>query len=106
MSKRKRFSPQTKSLILKQHLQKKKEISTLCEEHGCQPSSVYQWQDALFSRAHEVFEASSSRVGRPKDAALQKKTQQLLEQKLDTKNAIIAELMEELLKEKKFNGVL
>lgn len=106
MTKRKRFSSQTKSLILKKYLQNKVEMSVLCEEYGCQPSSVYQWQAALFSGAHEVFDASSSRVGRPKDVVLQKKKEALLEQKLGNKNAIIAELMEELLKEKKLSGVI
>lgn len=106
MARRKNFPAQVKSSILKQHLVKKKAVSELCEAHGCSPGSIYQWQDTLFSRAHEIFETGQKKVGRPKDhAALEKKTSDL-EEKLAAKNAIISELMEELLREKKLAGVI
>lgn len=106
MAKRKRFAAQTKASILKQHLQKKVAISDLCEQNGCTPGSVYQWQETMFSRVHELFESSANRVGRPRDQAAREQKMDDLEKKLASKNAVIAELMEELLKEKKLAGVI
>ena len=104
MARRKNFSSSTKASILKQHLQKKKAISDLCEENDCTPGSIYQWQEALFSRAHIIFEKSGNKVGRPRDESLREKKMDALEKKLQSKNEIISELMEELLKEKKLAG--
>lgn len=103
--KKQKFSPEVKISILKQLLQKKQQISVLCEKNGCQPSSIYQWQETLFGKGHIVFESSRS-VGRPTNKAKQDKHVKDLEQKLSNKNAIISELMEELLREKKLNGVI
>jgi len=106
MAKRKRFTATTKASILKQHLQKKSPISELCVEHGCTPGSVYQWQETMFSRAHQLFEMSANRVGRPRDEVLREQKMVELEKKLVAKNAVISELMEEILKEKKLAGVI
>jgi transposase-like protein len=106
MSKKKRFPAETKASILKQHLQKKQPISELCQTHGCSPGTVYQWQETLFARAHMVFENGGRAVGRPRDQAAAAKKAEQLEEKLAAKNAIIAELMEELLREKKLAGVI
>lgn len=105
MAKLKRFSAKDKATVLKKHLQKKVTISDVCNEYGCSPGSVYQWQDTLFSRAHMIFESSANRVGRPQDCATQSRKMEEIEKKLAAKNAIIAELMEELLLEKKLAGV-
>ena len=103
MAKRKKFSAQTKIQILKKHLQKNKAISELCTEHECAPGSIYQWQETLFSRGHQLFE---NKTGRPVDSRKADARLTEVEKKLAAKNAIIAELMEELLKEKKLNGVI
>ena len=103
MAKRKKFSSRTKVDILQQYLQKKAAITDLCKQHECSPGSVYQWQETLFSRGHQVFE---NKVGRPIDENKRDARLKAAEEKLATKNAIIAELMEELLREKKLNGVL
>ena len=97
MAKRKKFSPQTEAEILKKHLQKKEAMSDLCTQYECTPGSVYQWQDLLFSRAHQCFE---NKTGRPVDEKLHQANQKALQEKLAMKNAVIAELMEELLKKK------
>jgi len=103
MAKRRKFAPQTKVEILKKHLQKKKSISDICDEYECTPGSIYQWQDTLFSRAHQCFE---NKTGRPVNEKLQEANWKAMEDKLASKNAVIAELMEALLKEKKSNGVI
>ena len=103
MPNKKRFAPKTKAEILRKHIQKKTPISELCEQAGCTPGAVYQWQETLLSRAHMCFETTK---GRPVDAKKQSNKIKELEEKLSTKNAIISELMEELLKEKKLGGVI
>ena len=103
MTNRKHFSSQTKIDILKKHLQKKEAISEICGEFGCAPGSVYQWQETLFSRGHQIFE---TKVGRPVNEKAKNERISALEEKLQNKNAVIAELMEELLKEKKLAGVI
>ena len=103
MAKIKKFSSRTKVDILQQYLQKKVAMTAICKEHECSPGSVYQWQDTLFSRGHQLFE---NKTGRPVDIQKQDVKLKEIEEKLAMKNAIIAELMEELLKEKKLNGVL
>lgn len=103
MAIRKNFPAKTKAEILKKHLQKKNPISELCESYGCAPGSVYQWQDTLFTRAHEVFD---NKRGRPVDQKARAQKEAALEAKLADKNAVIAELLEELLAVKKSIGVL
>ena len=103
MTKRKKFSPQSKIDILQQYLQKKHAMTDICQTHECSPGSVYQWQETLFSKGHQLFE---NKTGRPINQQKRDIEAKALEEKLATKNAIIAELMEELLKEKKLNGVI
>ena len=103
MAKRKKFAARTKVDILQQYLQKKTAMTDICEQHKCSPGSVYQWQETLFSRGHQIFE---NKTGRPLDTQKRDARLKEAEEKLAAKNAIIAELMEELLKEKKLNGVL
>ncbi len=101
MPERKKFDSQTKVSILRRHLQKKEKISDLCEEFGFTPGTYYQWQDTLFSRGHTCFDVKN---GRPVDEKKQKVKLVELEQKIDRKNKVISELMEELLLEKKLGG--
>ena len=106
MTKKKAFSPEQKSLILKQHLKKKVPISEICQQNECTPGAVYQWQEVLFSRAHIVFERNGKKIGRPKKEIDSEKKLKTLEDKLVVKNEVISELMEELLREKKLNGAI
>ncbi len=64
---------------------------------------MYQWQKTLFENA----ERSSSRpVGRPKARLAAQEKIARLEDKLQQKNEVIAELMEENVRAKKANGEL
>lgn len=106
MAKKKRHTSKTKIQVLKRYLQKKEPISKLCEEFGCIPGSVYQWQEALFARGEMIFDASGGAVGRPRDVKKDEKKSKELEQKIREKDEIIAELMGEILKAKKLSGVI
>lgn len=101
MAKKRKFDANTKINVLKRHLQKKEPVSTLCEEHGFTPGSLYQWQETLFSRGHIVFE---NKTGRPIDITRQNSEIEELKKRLAMKDAVISELTEVLVREKKFNG--
>ena len=99
--KRKHVPGGQKAVILKRYLVDKVPISDLCDEYGIQPSQVYQWQKVLFENAAVVFERPNRRADDAKErkvAALQTKLQQ--------KNEVIAELMQEHVELKKELGEL
>lgn len=96
---RKHVNPDQKVTILKRYLVEKTPISDLCDEYGIQPSQVYQWQKVLFENGAAAFERSGRRGEDGKDrkvAALEAKVQQ--------KNEVIAELMQEHVQLKKAIG--
>jgi transposase len=102
-SQRRRFGTDQKAAVLKRYLVDKVPLSDLCDEYKIVPNQVYAWQKVLFENAAKAFESN----GRPpsKEAAQQDKIAKL-EEKLQTKNEVIAELMEENVKAKKANGEL
>jgi transposase len=97
--KRKHVSGDQKVAILKRYLVDKMPISDLCDEYGIQPSQVYQWQKVLFENGAAAFE----RTGRRVEDAKQRKVA-ALEAKLQQKNEVIAELMQEHVQLKKAVG--
>jgi transposase len=97
--KRKRLTGSQKVAILRRYLVDKTPISDLCDEYGIQPSQVYQWQKVLFENGEAAFERTGRRTEDPnrrKLAALEAKVQQ--------KNEVIAELMQEHVQLKKELG--
>jgi transposase len=97
--KRKHVTGGQKIAILKQYLVDKTPISDLCDEYGIQPSQVYQWQKILFENGAAAFERSPRRA----EDANQRKVA-ALEAKLQQKNEVIAELMQEHVQLKKAIG--
>jgi transposase len=94
--KRRHLSADQKVAIVKRYLVEKTPISDLCDQYGIQPSQVYQWQKVLFENGVAAFERANRRAEDAKDrqvAALQAKVQQ--------KNEVIAELMQEHVQLKK-----
>ncbi len=100
-SQRRRFGTDQKALILKRYLVDKVRISDLCDEYGIKPNQIYAWQKTLFEHADNAFQGS----GRKEASALEDKVARL-ERKLQQKNEVIAELMEENVRAKKANGEL
>jgi len=97
--KRKHLTPDQKVAVLKRYLVEKAPISDLCDEYGIQPSQVYQWQKVLFENGASAFE----RTGRRAEDPNQRKVA-ALETKLQQKNEVIAELMQEHVQLKKAIG--
>ena len=89
---RRHFTPQEKVAIVKRHLLEGAPVSNLCDEFDINPTQFYQWQKLLFENAHLAFDGSrrSRAEENAKDAKIDR-----LEAKLQRKNEVLAELMEE-----------
>jgi transposase-like protein len=97
--KRKHVNADQKVAILRRYLVEKTPISDLCDEYGVQPSQVYQWQKVLFESGAAAFERSGRRGEDAKDRKVA-----TLEAKVQQKNEVIAELMQEHVQLKKAIG--
>ncbi len=106
MSNRKYLTPEQKVLIVRRHLLEKVPVSDLCDEFGMHATQYYSWQKQLFENAAPAFDRRTNKANqrRQEDAATRRISQ--LEEKLVTKNEVIAELMEENVRAKKANGEL
>lgn len=98
---RRTFTAQEKAAVVKRYLVDKVPVSDLCDELGLQPTQVYQWQKQLFENADAAF----ARPGRkPRlDNAKDKKIE-ALEAKIQLKNEVVAELLQEHVQLKKELG--
>lgn len=99
--KRRNYTAQEKVAILKRHLMDQVPVSDLCDEYHLQPTVFYRWQKEFFENGAASFEKASSR----QKQAEQKRIQQL-EAKLQIKNEVLSELMEEHVRLKKERGEL
>ncbi|HIC56284.1 MAG TPA: transposase [Acidobacteria bacterium] len=104
MSKRKIFTPDQKVAIVRRHLLEQVPVSDLCDQYGIHATQYYNWQKQLFENAASAFERRTNKANkrRQEDAAGRKIFQ--LEEKLQNKNEVISELMEENIRAKKANG--
>ncbi len=99
--KRNNYTPEEKVLILKRHLIDKIPVSDLCDKYNLQPTVFYRWQKEFFENGSAAFIKQKS----SQEKASSKRIQ-ALENKLQTKNEVISELMEEHVKLKKDLGEL
>lgn len=98
---RKNYTAQEKVFILKRHLVDQVPVSDLCDEYNLHPTVFYRWQKEFFENGATAFEKSQAR----RNQAEQKRIQQL-EAKLQAKNDVLSELMEEHIQLKKELGDL
>ena len=89
---RRHFSGTEKVAILKRHLLEKVPVSNLCDEFDIYPNQFYGWLKEFFENGHAAFDngRKSKAVEDAKDQKIDK-----LEAKLQRKDAVLAELMEE-----------
>lgn len=97
--KRRKYTPEEKVTILKRHLVDKIPVSDLCDEHKLNPTVFYRWQKEFFQKGATAFEKTTH--GRKRKEADRIKA---LEEKLQRKNEVLSELMEEHVKLKKNLG--
>ena len=98
---RKNYTPVEKIAILRRHLLDKVPISDLCDEHQLSPTLFYLWQKQFFENGAAVFERKNAS---PESQHL--RTIAALRDKLQRKNEVVAELMEEHIQLKKERGEL
>ena len=98
---RKHRSPEEKVRILRLHLLEGKPISEVCDSEGIHTTQFYQWQKTFFEKGTAAFESgrSPSRVLGGDQRKIEK-----LESKLQRKDEVIAEIMEDLIRTKKEVG--
>jgi transposase len=101
--KRRQWNGEQIVALLKRHFVGGEDISKICQEESLQPSQFYRWQAQLFSEGAAVFQRKNG-LGerRERIAALEKMA--ALEAKLQTKNEVLSELMEEHVRLKKVLG--
>jgi transposase len=89
---RRHFTGAEKVAILKRYLIDKVPISDLCDELGLYPNQVYGWLKEFFENGHVAFD-NGRKTKAVEDANVRKIEQ--LEAKLQRKDSVMAELMEE-----------
>jgi len=99
--KRRRFSADEKLNAVRRHLIDKVPISDLCDELGLQPTQIYQWQKQLFDNGGSAFDKPGQKA--KQDDAKDQEIQ-TLKSKIQTKNEVVAELLEEHVQLKKEIG--
>ena len=99
--KRRNYTAQEKVAILKRHLLDQVPVSDLCDEYHLQPTVFYRWQKEFFENGAASFEKANSRQKKAEQARIEQ-----LEAKLQVKNEVLSELMEEHVQLKKKRGDL
>jgi transposase-like protein len=89
---RRHFSAQEKVAILKRHLLEKVPVSNLCDELDIYPTQFYAWLKDFFENGAAAFD--NGRKSKAEEDAKDRKIEQL-QAKIQRKDAVLAELMEE-----------
>lgn len=93
MSQRRRhFTAEEKAAIVRRHLVDRVAVSDLCDEYGLQPTQIYNWQKQLLDNAAAAFERPGRKA--KQDEAKDRRIA-ALEAKIQQKNEVVAELLEE-----------
>ncbi len=95
------YTPPEKVAILRRHLIDRVPISDLCDEYRLSPTLLYAWQKMFFENGAAAFERKR---GSGEQSHL--RTIAALREKLQRKNEVVAELMEEHIQLKKELGDL
>ena len=95
---RRNYTSEEKVTILRKHLLEKVPKSDICEKYELRPTVFYRWQKQFFEQGARTFE-----VGKNQDRSKVKKIL-ALEQKIQIKNEVLSELMEEHIRLKKNFG--
>jgi transposase len=98
---RRHFTGTEKVAILKKHLLDNVAVSKLCEEHNLYTTQFYAWLKEFFENGHRAFD--NDRKSKAVENAKDHKIEQL-EAKLQRKDSVLAELMEEHVSLKKELG--
>lgn len=87
---RKQYAPEEKVAILRRHLREKEPISKLCDEVGFPPTDFSRWQKEFFENGAAAFEQK-----RPPNHSADQERSAYLQNEIQTKDEVLAELMAE-----------
>ena len=104
MSKRKHLTPEQKVSIVRRHLLEQVPVSDLCDEYGIHATQYYAWQKQLFEKGSVAFERKTNKANQKRQQDAQVKKIEQLEGKIQKKNEVVAELLEEHVQLKKELG--
>ena len=104
MSKRKHLTPEQKVSIVRRHLLEQVPVSDLCDEYGIHATQYYAWQKQLFEQGGVAFERKTNKANQKRQQNAQAKKIEQLEGKIQKKNEVVAELLEEHVQLKKELG--
>ena len=96
---RKHYTPEEKVSILRRHLVEKVPVSELCQEQKLQPTVFYRWLKEFFEHGAAAFQRESHR-----ESQQDRQRIAALAAKLEKKNEVLSELMEEHVALKKSLG--
>ena len=99
---RRHFTPELKVSLLRLHLLEKKPISDICQEHDLSVNLFYLWQKQFFENGPAAFENTGHRRKSQDDVKDRKIA--ALQEKLQRKNEVLSELLEEHVQLKKELG--
>jgi transposase-like protein len=99
---RKHYTAQDKVAILRLHLLEQKPVSDLCDQYSIHPTLFYRWQKEFLENGAAAFEANGKRRKAVEEVKDRKSA--ALEGKLQQKNEVVAELMQEYVQLKKELG--
>ena len=97
---RKKYPPEKKVEILREHLKNKVPVSEVCEKYGIKPNLFYRWEKQLFEGGVETFSQNNSKNGATKESTQLKKMKETVQKK----DEVISWLTEENIKLKKTFG--
>jgi transposase-like protein len=97
--KRQYYTGEQKVSILKRHLVEREDVSRICDELKLHPTVFYDWQRRFFENGVKAFESEEKQESKQLRNKLE-----ALETKLRRKDSAFAELVEELIAEKKEMG--
>lgn len=99
-SKPRRYTPDEKVAILREHFLDQKPVSEICRAHELHVNMFYRWQKTFFEGGAAAFEKSpSGQLGR------MNRQIEALEAQLVMKNEVLAEITETYVRLKKSAGV-
>jgi transposase-like protein len=98
---RKHYTGEEKVAVLRRHLVDKEPVSKLCDELALQPTVFYRWQKEFFENGAAAFQTPNRSARQPEQERIAR-----LENKIRTKDEVLAELMAEHIALKKSLGEL
>jgi transposase len=106
MSKRKQLSPEEKVAAIRRHLVENVPVSDLCDELGVHPNQYYNWQKQFFENGAAAFARRPNNANEARRRNANEKKIEQLEKKVQDRNEVVAELMQEHVQLKKELGEL